>query len=74
MIKNLFVSMHVYLKAVIKEEKCDLFPTVTWLVSQSDGFYSMDQTSMGWKQVGLEQDNVFKVRRQWRKKFCLIQQ
>lgn len=45
-----------YLKAVIEEEKCDLFSTVTWLITQSNCFYSVHQTTMGGQQVGLQRE------------------
>lgn len=48
------VYVHSHLKAIIEEEKCDIFPTVTWLVPQGDGFYPVNQTAMGGQQVGLQ--------------------
>lgn len=48
------VCVHSHLKAVVEEEESDMFSTVTWLVSQGDRFYSVNQTAMGWQQVGLQ--------------------
>lgn len=45
---------HSHLKTVIEEEECDLFAPVTWLVSQSDCFNSVNQTAVGRQQVGLQ--------------------
>ncbi len=48
------VYVYPYLKAVIEEEECDMFTPVARLVSQSDCFYSINQTAMGGEQVGLQ--------------------
>lgn len=45
-----------HLKAVIEEEERDIFSSVTWLVSQGDGFYAVNQTAVGGKQVGLQKE------------------
>lgn len=47
------VYVHSHLKAVIEEEECDVFSTVTRLIPQGDCFHPVNQTPMGGQQVGL---------------------
>lgn len=59
--------VHSHLKAIIEEEKCDMFPAVTRLVPQGDGFYPVHQTAMGGQQVGLQRrQNIDGQRKTWR--------
>ena len=48
------VCVHSHLEAVIEEEECDMFPAITRLVSQGDGFHSINQAAVGGQQVGLQ--------------------
>lgn len=61
------VLMHFHLKTVIEEEQCDIFTTVTWLISQSNGFYSVNEATMGGQQVGLERESTISSKKVKRK-------
>lgn len=52
-----FLCSH-YLQAVIEKEECDVFTAVTWLVTQGNGFDSINQNAMGGQQVGLQRGHV----------------
>lgn len=45
-----------HLKAVIEEEQGDIFTTVTWLVTQGNGFNPVYQTTMRGQKISLQRE------------------
>lgn len=45
-----------HLEAVIEEEEGDIFTTVTWLVTQGNGFNPVYQATMGGQQISLQRE------------------
>lgn len=53
-----FVFVHFHLEAVVEEEQRDIFAAITWLLSQSDRLYAVNQAAMGGQQVGLQREST----------------